>query len=430
MNTKSPLPCLLSSCQRYKPRGNGRPGEGRDVYRSWLLWVVILALVIVIGCKQAPQAVPTPTPVQAQPPVLSVQVPEEVPKEFKALWEAYSILSREYVDKSKIQPDILARGAIKGMLEALQDPHTDYLSPERYRQESQDFQGAFSGIGAEVYLRNGRIILNPMPGSPAERAGLRPGDAVLAVDGERTDGWSIMQAVGRIRGPKGTTVRLTILHLGETEPIEVSIVRDVIRLESVFMNMMSDGIAYIRITAFYENTEHSFVQKVQEARQKGAKGIVLDLRNNPGGYLSVAVNIASHFLKEGLVVYEVDGNGRRTDWRVRPGGIATDLPLVVLVNQFSASGSEVVAGALQDHGRARLVGTKTFGKGSVNLLRGLSDGGGLYYTYAHWYTPQGRLIEGQGLTPDVEVLATARRGDPQLDRALDVLKESMALQRG
>ncbi|MCS7207762.1 MAG: S41 family peptidase [Dehalococcoidia bacterium] len=398
--------------------------------RHWLLWAVIAVLVGVIGCRQTPQAASTPTPDQTHPPALSVQIPEEVPKEFKALWEAYTILSREYVDKSKIQPDILARGAIKGMLETLQDPHTDYLPPDRYLRESQDFRGSFSGIGAEVFLRNGRIILNPMPGSPAEKAGLRPGDIVLAVDGEKTDGWTVMQAVSRIRGPRGTPVRLTILHLGESEPVEVTIVRDIIRLESVFMNMMSDGVAYIRISAFYENTEPSFVQKVQEARQKGAKGIVLDLRNNPGGYLSVAVNITSHFLKSGLVVYEVDGNGRRTDWRVRPGGIATDIPLVVLVNQFSASGSEVVAGALQDHGRAQVVGTKTLGKGSVNLLRPLSDGGGLYYTYAHWYTPNGRLIEGQGLTPDVEVPAIARRGDPQLEKALEVLKQAIAATQG
>ncbi|GBD10938.1 putative CtpA-like serine protease [bacterium HR23] len=392
--------------------------------------IVALTIVVFGACKQGPVASPSAPPAQATPPVLSLQSPQDVPPEFKALWEAYSILSREYVDKSKITPDILARGAIRGMLETLNDPHTSYLPPERYRQEAQDFQGTFSGIGAEVFLRNGRIILNPMPGSPSERAGLRPGDAVLAVDGEKTDGWSVMDAVARIRGPKGTTVRLTILHLGETEPVEVAIVRDTIRLESVFMNMMSDGMAYIRISAFYENTEQSFVQKLQEAKRQGAKGIVLDLRNNPGGYLTVAVNIASHFLKEGLVVYEVDGTGKRTDWRVRPGGLATDMPLVVLVNQFSASGSEVVAGALQDHGRARLVGTRTFGKGSVNLLRQLSDGGGLYYTYAHWYTPKGRLIEGEGLTPDVEVLASARRGDPQLDKAVEVLKEAMALARG
>jgi carboxyl-terminal processing protease len=392
-----------------------------------LLWVVLLSLVVLgVGCRStAPATLPSPPSSPLPPPV-----PKEVPPEFKALWEAYTILSQEYVDKAKVQPDMLARGAIRGMLQALEDPHTSYLPPDLYRYESQSLQGSFSGIGAEVYLRNGRIILNPMPGSPAERAGLRPGDTVLAVDGEPTDGWSIMQAVSRIRGPRGTTVRLTILRLGESDPIEVSIVRDIITIESVFMNIMSDDIAYIRISAFYETTERSFVEKLREAQRRGAKGIVLDLRNNPGGYLGVAVNIASHFLKEGLVLYEVDGDGRRTEWRVRAGGLATDVPLVVLVNQFTASGGEVVAGALQDHGRSLLVGTKTLGKGSVNRMRQLSDGGGLYYTYAYWYTPKGRRIEGQGLLPDVEVPATARRGDPQLEKAIETLKAAIAGARG
>jgi carboxyl-terminal processing protease len=392
-----------------------------------LLWVVLLSLVVLgVGCRStAPATLPSPPSSPPPPPV-----PKEVPPEFKALWEAYTILSQEYVDKAKVQPDMLARGAIRGMLQALEDPYTSYLPPDHYRYESQSLQGSFSGIGAEVYLRNGRIILNPMPGSPAERAGLRPGDTVLAVDGEPTDGWSIMQAVSRIRGPRGTTVRLTILRLGESDPIEVSIVRDIITIESVFMNIMSDDIAYIRISAFYETTERSFVEKLREAQRRGAKGIVLDLRNNPGGYLGVAVNIASHFLKEGLVLYEVDGDGRRTEWRVRAGGLATDVPLVVLVNQFTASGGEVVAGALQDHGRSLLVGTKTLGKGSVNRMRQLSDGGGLYYTYAYWYTPKGRRIEGQGLLPDVEVPATARRGDPQLEKAIETLKAAIAGARG
>jgi len=363
-----------------------------------------------------------PTPIPTMPPL--PRPPPEAPEEFRSLWEAYQILRREYVDSGRLDPARLVEGAIKGMLETLEDPYTSYLTPEAYEIQSTDLSGQFEGIGATVELRNGRLILNPLPGSPAERAGIRPGDTVLAVDGQSTEGWSLLEAVVRIRGPKGTVVRLTVKHVGEPEPEVVEVVRDVIRLQSVYYNRMREGFAYIRLTTFYQDTDEALTEVLRQALQEGVQGIVLDLRNNPGGLLESAVRVASLFLKRGLVLYEVDGQGRRRDWPVQRMPVGTDLPMVVLVNGFTASGAEVVAGALQDHGRAVLVGERTLGKGAVNLLRPLSNGGALYFSYAYWYTPKGRLIQFHGLEPDILVRQPPDvQGDPQLEQAVAVLKE-------
>jgi carboxyl-terminal processing protease len=243
------------------------------------------------------------------------------------------------------------------------------------------------------------------------------------VDGQRVLQWSLYEVVGRIRGPRGSTVRVEVQHLEASDSLVLEIKRGVIGLRSVFWNMTNDSLAYVRLGAFYGNTDEALKIALQDLLQRGARGIVLDLRNNPGGFLSTSVAATSYFLAEGLVTYEVNGRGKRTDHPVRPGGPAKEVPLVVLVNQFSASGSEVMVGALQDYGRAPLVGARTFGKGSVNLLRPLSDGGGLYVTSARWYTPKGRLIEGRGLEPDVAVAPVmGQQGDAQLEKALELLR--------
>ncbi|MBI2164963.1 MAG: S41 family peptidase [Chloroflexi bacterium] len=363
----------------------------------------------------------------AAPPI-SIIVPQDAPAEMRALWEIYSILLNEHADRAKLDPKELSEGAIQGLLKTLNDPHTSYIPPEDYQLEQEDIRGTFEGIGAEVTMRGGRLIISPLPEGPAEQAGLKAGDAILEVNSEPTEGWSIRQAVLKIRGPKGSKVHLKVLHLGAAEPVEVDIVRDTIPLKSVFWNMMKDNIAYLRIRIFYGNTDDAVRQALREIRAKGASGIVLDLRDNPGGLLETTVNVTSEFIREGVVLSEVDGKGQQKEWRVRGGGLAVNLPLVVLVNSFSASGSEVLAGALQDYGRARLVGVKTFGKGSVNLFRRLSNGGGLYYSTAYWYTPNGRLIHQTGLEPDVEVKAIpGEQGDTQLVRAVEVLKKEMGI---
>jgi carboxyl-terminal processing protease len=336
-----------------------------------------------------------------------VPPPDEVPEGLEPVWEAYSYLVREYVERAKVDPDLLAEGAIRGMLDALADKHTAYIEPATLRLEQSNFQGKFEGIGASVELaRDGRhvLITAPLPDSPAERAGVKAGDKILKVDGVDAEGWSVIEAVNKIRGEKGTTVQLLLERIGETQPVSVAIVRGTIEQPSVRGRLLEDTpYGVIKVTQFTAETHREMVDEIDNVLDRGARGIVLDLRQNPGGLLTVVVDMASEFLESGLVTYEVDGRGNRQDWPVKRGGQYQKLPLVVLVDGFSASGSEVLAGALQDHGRAVVIGTKTFGKGSVNFLRELSNGGGLYMTVARWYTPNGRLLEEVGVPPDVVV---------------------------
>jgi carboxyl-terminal processing protease len=220
-------------------------------------------------------------------------------------------------------------------------------------------------------MREGKLtIVAPIPDTPAERAGIRPGDIILEVDGESTEGITLMEAVFKIRGPKGTPVTLLVLHKGEEKPVPITIIRDVIKVRTVRVENLPDGVVHLTITSFLENTDEELKEALRQIKRDGARGIVLDLRNNGGGLLDTTVRVASQFLKTGLVLYEVDGRGERRDWQVRPGGLATDIPMVVLVNGFSASGAEVLAGALRDHDRAKLIGERTFGKGSVNTCGG------------------------------------------------------------
>jgi len=369
--------------------------------------------------------VATPTALPYVPP------PDEVPEGLEIVWEAYSLLVREYVDRDKIDPEKLSEGAVQGMLEALDDRYTAYISPQTFRMEQEGFEGKFEGIGATIeQTADGKriVIVAPLPDTPAENAGIRAGDIILAVDGEDTEGWSVIEAVNRIRGPKGTSVELLVQHLGEVEPVTIAVVRGTIPLLSLQARMLQDEpYGLIHINTFTAETPRELRRALDDLMEQDARGIVLDLRRNPGGLLNATVDVASEFLTDGLVTYEIDSRGHRDDWRVRSGGKYPDVPLVLLVDAFSASGSEVLAGALQDHGRAAVIGTQTFGKGSVNLLRELSNGGGLYLTVAHWYTPNGRLIEGEGVGPDVvvEFERASQKDfdfeDPQLAAAVEQL---------
>ena len=374
----------------------------------------------------APLAAPG-TPPGSRLPANPIKPPRGAPEELQPVWDAWVWLYETHPEAAtRPDPATLAQAAIRGLLEAVGDPHTAYITPERYRLEAQAFEGNYEGIGAEVYKRGARFILTPMPGSPAKEAGMLPGDILLAVDGESLDGWTVFETVVRIRGPKNSIVRLKVQHLEAEGTAVLEIKRGVIKMESVFWHMVDDDIAYVRLGAFYANTDESLEQALKEIVAKDTKGLVLDLRNNPGGFLSTTVTVTGYFLQGGLVTYEINGQGRRKDHYVKKDGILTQLPMVVLVNQFSASGSEVLAGALQDHGRATVVGTRTFGKGTVNLTKGLSDGGGLYYSIARWYTPKDRLIEGDGLEPDITVSPTvAGSGDLQLQKALELLAQQI-----
>ena len=401
---------LLAAC------GGGSNGAGAAAATPTP--VVVETQAQPVGPMEFPQDVPLNTP---------LEVPSEVPKELKAIWEAWALLSAEYVDQSKLDPVKFTEKAIRGSLAILDDPHTHYVSPEVLEFERQDLKGVFEGIGATVQMRlDGKlIIVAPIEGGPAEAAGIKPGDLVLEVDGESIEGLSLLEAVGIIRGPRGTTVNLLIKHLGAIDPVDITVVRDVIPLISVRLRSKpGDRIAHIRLTSFNANTAETMSDMIKEALASGAEALILDVRDNAGGLLSSVVDVTSEFIEDGLVLYQVDAGGRRTDYKANRGGVATDIPLVILTNEFSASASEILAGALQDHNRATVVGGTTFGKGSVNIMRRLSNGGGLVITFARWYTPEGRVIEGKGLDPDIEVVARDRRkaDTMQLERAIQELE--------
>lgn len=344
----------------------------------------------------------------------------ELPPEFSILAEAYKLLSEDYVDKSKLDPKKLSQGAVKGMMEALDDPYSSYVDPKAHKLAMSDFEGKFEGIGAVISIKDKQLtVVSPIAGSPAEKAGIRAGDKILKINGESTTKMTLIEATSKIRGPKGTAVKLVILHTDEAEPVEIEVVRDEIKVESVVLDMRGE-IAYIKITQFLKTTGGDLDAALKSAIKKGAKGIVLDLRNNPGGLLNAAVDVASEFLAMGLVAKVVDDEGRESNVPVKRGGIATNLPLIVLVNEGSASGSEIVAGALQDYGRAKLAGSKTFGKGSVQTVRELSDGSALHITTYRWLTPLGRPIDGVGLTPD---FVLELKDEALADWAVDYLRK-------
>jgi carboxyl-terminal processing protease len=317
---------------------------------------------------------------------------------------------------------IIFEDYVVGMLEALDDPYSSYMDTAEYQSSMEGIEGKFEGIGAYVGMKDDRVtIIAPIPDSPAAKAGIRAGDVILAIDGESAEGISVTEAVLRIRGPKGTPVRLLVLHEGETEPVELEIIRDEIKLASVIFEM-KDDIAYIAIVHFTERTSDEFEPVMDRLAISGAKGIVLDLRSNPGGLLESVVDVASRFIDDGVVLYVVDNKGNRTTHSVNPDiDKTTDLPMVVLTDNYTASASEVLSGALQDHHRATIAGTVTYGKGSVNLLYPLKDNSGLYMTYARWLTPDGHLIEGKGVVPDYEF---DLKGEEAVQWALDYLKEN------
>ncbi|MDA1258783.1 MAG: S41 family peptidase [Chloroflexi bacterium] len=366
--------------------------------------------------------------------------PDDIPEGLEPVWETFAAISREYVDRSTIDPEALARGAIRGMLEALDDPYTAYVTPLGYQRQLESFQGDFEGIGAQIdSTPDGSrvIVVAPIPDTPAERAGLMSGDIILAVDGDDTEGWSVIDAVTRIRGEGGTPVELVIQRLGELDPIVVTIIRGTIPTASVFKRDLHDGdnnpqdppYSVIRITQFTERTADELHTIIEDVKEVGSKGIILDVRRNPGGILQAAVDVASEFLDGGLVTYDVNGRGDRRDWTANSGGSALDVPLVLLVDEFSASASEVLAAALQDHQRAAVIGAQTFGKGSVNILRDLrEDEGGLYLTIGRWFTPNGNLIEGDGVHPDVEIeLPFDAEVDTQLNAAIEQLNFQLSI---
>ncbi|MEW6718613.1 MAG: S41 family peptidase [Chloroflexota bacterium] len=345
---------------------------------------------------------------------------------FEPFWEAWQIVHDEYVDQP-LNDISLMRGAIRGMLEAIGDEHTSYMDPDEYIQANIPLEGEYEGIGAWVdptgeYL----TIISPMPGSPAEEAGLKPGDQVIAVDGEDMTGVDGYLVIRHVLGPAGTTVRLTIRREGVAEPLEFEVVRAKITIPSVEAHMLDENIAYVQLYQFGENVDQELRQALKDLLSQEPIGLILDLRNNGGGYLDSAIEVASEFISEGVILYEEFGDGKRETFTALQGGLATDIPMIVLVNEGSASASEIVAGAIQDHERGLLVGTTTFGKASVqNWIPLRNDQGAVRVTIARWLTPNEHIIQDVGLKPDVEVPYTDEDYDagidPQLDKAIEIL---------
>lgn len=353
--------------------------------------------------------------------------PQDLKELFKPFWQAWDLVNELYVDQP-VDQVALMRGAIKGMVEALGDQHSSYMDPKMFEETQAHLEGQeYEGIGAWVDITQDYLtIISPMPGSPAEEAGLRPGDKVIAIDGEDMTGKDGEYARQHVLGPKGTTVILTILRQGVDEPFDVTVKRAAIVVPTVAGEMLEDNIAYIRLYTFGDDTAASLRKTIDELMKEKPVGMILDLRNNGGGYLVTAIDVASQFIKDGVIMIEEYGDGRRDVYEARRGGKATDIPLVVLVNEGSASASEIVAGAIQDRGRGYLVGVTTYGKGSVQNYVELENGqGAVRVTVARWLTPNGRQIHEVGLQPDFVVEITeedlAAGKDPQLEQAIAVL---------
>lgn len=349
--------------------------------------------------------------------------------DFSLFWDVWNKVEGEYVERSNLAAQKMVYGAISGMLRSLDDPYTLFLPPDESKKFQDDMRGDFEGIGAEIGLRkNVLTIISPIEGTPAQKAGLQPQDMILKINDTATDNLNLDEAVNLIRGPKGTAVRLLIMRASWKEPKEISITRDTINIPIIKLEFKDSNIAYVQLYQFTENSPDEFDKTAKEILKSNPKGIILDLRNNPGGYLEAAVNIAGWFLKSGNVVAIEDfGNGQKTEYRSKGSGDLGDRPVIVLVNQGSASASEILAGALRDDKGIKLVGDKTFGKGSVQQLDNLASGASLKITIAKWLTPSGQSIMNNGLDPDIKVEMTdddvSNGRDPQLDKALELLKQ-------
>ena len=343
------------------------------------------------------------------------------------LWEIWDLLEREYIDPEALDDQEMIYGAASGLVATLGDSPTMFVEPASAAIMNQDMQGSFEGIGATVDTVDGRLtIIRPLPDSPAMEAGLEAGDVILAVDDVSLEGKSTVEAISLIRGPKGSVVRLLVQREGVAEPFVVPVTRDEVELSTVEFEMLDGGVAYLSLTEFNAVSANRIHQALRELLSENPVGIIFDLRHNPGGFLQMAVDISGEFLPDGaLVLTERQRDVPEQDYRVKGLGLATEIPLVVLVDGASASASEIVAGAIQHHNRGVLVGQSTFGKGSVQNTHTLGDGSSLRVTIAKWYLPNGDNLDGQGIVPDFDVAITAEDvsagSDPQLDRAMDYL---------
>ncbi len=352
--------------------------------------------------------------------------PADLEELFKPFWQSWDVVHELYIDHP-VNDETMMQGAIKGMMESLGDQHSSYMDPDQHRQANIPLDGEYDGIGAWVdgtgeYL----TIVSPMADSPAEKAGLKPGDQIIAVDGEDMTGIDGSLVIRKVLGPAGTSLTLTIFREGEPEPFDVTLKRARIILPIVESEMLEENIAYVKLNNFSANATEILIDHLEELLPQEPVGLILDLRYNPGGDRDTAVEVASQFIGDGVIMYQVYGDGSRDTFEAVEGGLATDIPIVVLINEGSASASEIVAGAIQDYERGTLVGMLTFGKGSVqNWIPLVDDQGLVRVTIARWLTPNGQTIHELGVEPDVIIELTEEdfeaERDPQLDKAIELL---------
>jgi carboxyl-terminal processing protease len=348
--------------------------------------------------------------------------------EFAVFWEAWHLVENNFLGDLPAMQNV-SWGAIRGALETLEDPHTSFLEPQPRQREKEDLSGKFGGIGAFVSEdEEGRIVLDPMPDLPAEQAGVQKGDVLVRVDDtEITPEMTVDQVVTLVRGKVGSVVRLSLHREGEEEPFIIDIERQEIPSPSVDWQMLeeAEGLGYIRIMLFSGRTAKELQEAIEELKALGMTSLIVDLRGNGGGLFDAAIDVSSEFLADGVVLHQVTKNSGEQTYDAKRGGTFTEGPLALLVDGGTASASEIVAGALQDHGRAVLIGAKTYGKGSVQSVFDLTDGSSVHITSAKWLTPNRNQINGQGLTPDLEVIQTeedaSQERDSQLERAIEYL---------
>ncbi|MDP3940932.1 MAG: S41 family peptidase [bacterium] len=385
---------------------------------------------------------PNVTVVNKEPPNPNQQL------DLAQLWIVLDKLQTQYYDKTKIDSQKMINGAITGLVGSLDDPYTVYLPPVQNTSFKQTLAGQFEGIGAELGMKDKQIIVvAPLEGSPAQKAGIRAADAIVKVDNVSTYGWTLNQAIDKIRGPKGTKVLLSVVHKDDSKLTDIAIPRDTINVKSVFLwtkkinaidevdqknftkDQLDNEVAYLRLSQFGDNTNQEWLSLVnklalESEKNPNMKGLILDLRNNPGGYLSDATFIASEFLPSGKTVVSQDDNvGNKIDMKVEKQGLLLKIPLVVLINKGSASASEILSGALRDYKRALIVGETSFGKGTIQTAEDLGGGAGLHITVAKWLTPNGDWVHLKGIDPDVKTEVDTKNAarDAQLEKAIQTL---------
>jgi len=353
--------------------------------------------------------------------------PEEI--DFSLFWEAWDKLQEKFADKEKFDIQEMIYGAISGMVKSLEDPYTTFLNPEDTKRFIEDVKGTFEGVGMEIGQKKGQLqVIAPLEGTPAQKAGLRAGDKIIKVDDTLTLDITLDEAVNLIRGPKGTEVTLTIYREEWGTTKEIKIVRGVIEIPSLKWEIIDENIAYLKLYQFSEKASFDFREAAIEILASPAQKIILDLRNNPGGYLEVAQDVAGWFLERGqIVVIEDFGQIKEQKiYKAQGNASLVEYPIVILINQGSASGSEILAGALRDNRGIKLIGEKSFGKGSVQELERLREGSSLKITVAKWLTPKSELITDKGLEPDIKIEMTEEDyeedRDPQLDKAIEIIK--------